>query len=133
MQSVGPAASGFGGHFQTLGFAVGDGFGSGTGVFAAPGMSTVQVTAGVGRAASLGMLSVPQSWAPTAPEFSQVGSALPGASASAAPATATGGPGGTPSGMPMLGNATRNTGSSVPPRLTIGHRPTVVQAPVYAG
>ena len=134
LQSVGPAASGFGGHFQTLGFAVGDGFGSGTGVFAAPGgMSTVQVTAGVGRAASLGMLSVPQSWAPTAPEFSQVGSTLPGASASAAPAAATGGPGGTPSGMPMPRNATRNTGSSVPPRLTIGHRPTVVPAPVYAG
>jgi len=85
------------------------------------------------RAASLGTLSVPQSWAPTAPEFSQVGSTLPGASASAAPAAATGGPGGTPGGMPMLGNATRNTGSSVPPRLTIGHRPTVVPAPVYAG
>jgi PPE-repeat protein len=133
MSSVGPTAGGFGGHFQTLGFAVGDGFGSGTGVFAAPGMSTAQVTAGVGRAASLGMLSVPQSWAPTAPAFSQVGSALPGISGSAAPAVAAGGPGGTPSGMPMLGNATRNTGSSVPPRLTIGHRPTVVQAPVYAG
>jgi len=130
MPSVGPTAGVFGSH---LGFAVGDGFGSGTSAFGAPGMGSTAVTASVGRATSLGMLSVPQGWASAAPAFSQVGSALPGASASAAPAAATGGPGGTPSGMPMPGNATRNTGSSVPPRLTIGHRPTVVPDPVYAG
>jgi hypothetical protein len=35
--------------------------------------------------------------------------------------------------MPMLGNAQRSTGSSTPPRLTIGHRPAVVPDPVYAG
>jgi PPE-repeat protein len=115
-----------------LGSAVGSGVGSGTGVFAAPGMSST-VTASVGRAASLGMLSVPQSWTSAAPAFSQVGSALPGISGSAAPAVAASGPGGTPSGMPMLGNAQRGTGSSTPPLLTIGHRPTVVPDPVYAG
>ena len=102
------------------------------GVFGAPGMGST-VTASAGRAASLGMLSVPQSWTSSAPAFSQVGSALPGISGSAAPAVAASGPGGTPGGMPMLGNAQRGTGSSTPPRLTIGHRPTVVPDPVYAG
>ncbi|HWY01226.1 MAG TPA: PPE family protein [Mycobacterium sp.] len=130
--SMSPVASVFGNQFQTLGYTLGNGFGSGTGVFAAPGMSST-VTAGVGRAASVGMLSVPQSWASSAPAFSHVGSALPGISTTAAPAVAAGGPGGTPSGMPMLGNATRGTGSSTPPRLTIGHRPAVVPDPVYAG
>jgi len=130
--SMSPVASVFGNQFQPLGYALGNGFGSGTGVFGAPGMSST-VTASAGRAASLGMLSVPQSWASSAPSFSQVGSALPGISGSAAPAVAAGGPGGTPGGMPMLGNATRGTGSSTPPRLTIGHRPAVVPDPVYAG
>jgi PPE-repeat protein len=133
MSSVGPTAGGFGGHFQTLGFAVGDGFGPGASVFGAPGMSSAQMAAGVGRAATVGMLSVPQSWASSAPAFSQVSSALPGISSSAAPAVAASGPGGTPSGMPMLANASRSTGSSTPPRLTIGNRPAVVPDQVYAG
>lgn len=131
--SFGSTAGVFGSHFQTLGFAMGDGFGSGTGAFGAPGMGSAQVAAGVGRAASIGMLSVPQSWASSAPAFSQVGSALPGVSTSAAPAVAASGSGGTPSGMPMLANAQRGAGSSIPPRLTIGHRPAVVPDPVYAG
>ena len=117
---------------QTLGYTLGNGAGSGTGMFGSPGMGST-VTAGVGRAASVGMLSVPQSWTSAAPAFSQVGSALPGISGSAAPAVAASGPGGTPGGMPMLGNAQRGTGSSTPPRLTIGHRPAVVPDPVYAG
>jgi len=133
MPAVGPTAGVFGSHVGTLGFAMGDGLGSGASAFGAPGMSSAQVAASVGRAASVGMMSVPQGWASSAPAFSQVGSVLPSASASAAPAAATGGPGGTPSGMPMRGNATRNTGSSMPPRLTIGHRPTVVPDPIYAG
>jgi len=131
MPSVGPTAGVFANHFQTLGLAVGNGFGSGVGVFGGPGMGNVNVAAGLGRAASVGVLSVPQGWASAAPSLSQVGSALP--SASAAPAVATGGPGGTPGGMPMLGNAQRGTGSAMPPRLTIGHRPTMVPDPVYAG
>jgi PPE-repeat protein len=133
MPSVGSTAGVFGGHFETLGFAVGNSFGSGAGVFGVPTLGNLDVAAGVGRAASIGMLSVPQGWASAAPAFSQVGSALPSVSAGAAPAAAAGGPGSTPSGMPMLGNAQRNTGSSTPPRLTIGHRPAVVPDPVYAG
>src|SRR4029077_12358822 len=119
--------------FQAVGYALGNGFSSGTGVFATPDMSSVAMTANVGRAATVGMMSVPQSWASSAPAFSQVGSALPGVSSSAAPAVAASGPGGTPGGMPMLGNAQRSTGSSTPPRLTIGYRPAVVPDPVYAG
>jgi PPE-repeat protein len=133
MRSVNPVASVFGNQFQAFGSALGGGFGSGTGVVGAPGMGSAAVTAGVGRAASVGMLSVPQSWASAAPAFSQVGSALPGVGASATPAAAAGGPGGMPSGMPMLANAQRGTGSSTPPRLTIGYRPAMVPDPVYAG
>ena len=133
MRSVGPVASVFGNQFQALGSSLGSGFGSGTGVFGAPGMGSAAVTAGVGRAASVGMLSVPQSWASAAPAFSQVGSALPVASASATPAVMPGGPGGTLGGIPMLANATRGMGSSTPPRLTIGYRPAMVPDPVYAG
>jgi PPE-repeat protein len=133
MRSVGPAAGVSGNQFHALGFAVGNGFGSGTGIFGAPGTGSAAVTAGVGRSASVGMLSVPQSWATAAPAFSQVGSALPGISTSATPAVAAGGPGGTPGGMPMLSNAQRGTSSPMPPRLTIGFRPTVVPDPVYAG
>ncbi len=105
MSTSGISMIGSASSLQTSGYTLGNGFGSGTGVFGAPGMSST-VTAGVGRAASVGMLSVPQSWASSAPAFSQVGSALPGISGSAAPAVAASGPGGTPGGMPMLGNAT---------------------------
>ena len=133
MPSMGPTAGFFGSHFQTLGFAAGNGFGSGASVFGASGMGNIDVAAGVGRAASVGMMSVPQSWASAAPAFSQVGSALPGASASAAPAVAAGGPGGTPGGMPLVSNAARGTGSSTPPRLRVGFRPSVVEPHVYGG
>jgi PPE-repeat protein len=133
MRSVSPVASIFGNQFPAFGSALGSGFGSGTGAFGAPGMGTA-VTAGVGRAASVGMLSVPQSWASAAPAFSQVGSALPGTSGlGATPAIGAGGPGGTLGGMPMAANAQRGTGSSTPPRLTIGYRPAMVPDPVYAG
>ncbi len=133
MRSVGPAASIFGNQFQALGSTLGSGFGSGTGASGAPGMGSAAVTAGVGRAASVGMLSVPQSWVSAAPAFSQVAPALPVTGASAAPAAMPGGPGGSLGGIPMLANATRGAGapSAYTPRF--GFRPTVVQPPVYAG
>jgi hypothetical protein len=135
VQSVGPAASVLGNHFQAVGYALGHGFSSGAGVFAPPDMGSVTMTANVGRAAILGPLSVPQSWASAAPGLSQVGSALPATSASATPAVMAGGPGGMPNGMPMLANsnAARGTGSPMPPRLRIGFRPTMVPDPVYVG
>ena len=97
------------------------------------GLGSAQVTAGVGRAASLGTLSVPQSWAAAAPAFSHVGSALPGAGVSATPAVSPGEPVGMLNGMPMLPNATRGTGVPTAYTPRFGFRPTMVQPPVYAG
>jgi PPE-repeat protein len=111
---------------RMLGSTLGNGFGSGTGAFGAPGMGSAQVTAGVGRAASLGTLSVPQSWASAAPAFSQVGSALPATSVSAAPAVPAG-PQGMLNGMPMLPNAMRGMGAPTAYTPRFGFRPTVVQ------
>ncbi|OBI05557.1 hypothetical protein A5679_13305 [Mycobacterium scrofulaceum] len=135
MQSMGPTASLFGGHLQSLGYAVGNGIGSGTGVFGMSGMSSMQVTAGVGRAASLGMLSVPQSWASTAPAFNQIGSAFPPGSMSATPAAAPAASPAAPNGMPIPGKPapTRGSDNPGPPPLKAGFRPTVVQEPVYVG
>ena len=131
-QSFMPAAGVFGNQFHSLGFAVGQGFGPGSGLFATPSMGSVEVAAGMGRAASMGLLSVPQGWTASAPAFSQVGSALPSlgsAGASAAPAVA---PAGTP-GMPMVPGAARGTGNGMAPPLRIGHRPNMVQDHVYGG
>ena len=130
--SVGPRSAVLANQIRMLGLTLGNGFGSGTGAFGASGMGSAQVTAGVGRAASLGPLSVPQSWASAAPAFSHVGSALPGASVSATPA-ASPGPESMLNGMPMLPNATRGMGAPTAYAPRFGFRPTVVQTPVYAG
>ncbi|MGO9151955.1 PPE family protein [Mycobacterium sp.] len=129
--SIGPRSAVLANQIKMLGLTLGDGFSSGTGA-SGSGLGSVQVTAGVGRAASLGTLSVPQSWASAAPAFSHVGSALPGTSVSATPAVPAGSEG-MLNGMPMLPNVTR--GSSVPTAYTprFGFRPTMVQPPVYAG
>jgi PPE-repeat protein len=136
MQSFGPAAGVFGNQFHTLGYAVGNGFSSGTGLFAAPNMGSVQVAAGAGRAASVGMLSVPQSWTTAAPsQMSQLSASLPSAKVTAAPAAAAAEPPVAPgsSGMPMIPNAARGTGNAMPPPLRIGHRPNVVSEHVLGG
>jgi PPE-repeat protein len=114
IQSVGPRAAVLANQIRMLGLSLGNGFSSGTGAFGAPGMGSAQVTAGVGRAASLGTLSVPQSWASAAPAFSQVGSALPA-------------PEGMLNGMPMLPNAMRGMGAPTAYTPRFGFRPTVVQ------
>src|SRR6201996_9407520 len=139
MQSFGPTAGVFGNQFHTLGYAVGNGFGSGAGLFGAPSMGSVQVAAGAGRAASVGMLSVPQSWTTAAPaQMSNVGASLPSAkitplSAAAAgePPAVPGGPGA--GGMPMIPNAAGGTGRALPPPLRIGNRPNVVSEHVLGG
>ena len=102
-------------------------------------MGSVQVAAGAGRAASVGMLSVPQSWTTAAPaQMSQVGASLPSANVTTLQAAAAaespavpGGPG--TSGVPMIPNAARGTGSAMPPPLRIGHRPNVVSEHVLGG
>jgi hypothetical protein len=107
-----------------LGSTLSNGFGSGLG--------GAQVTAGMGRTASLGTLSVPQSWAAAAPAFSHVGSTLQGAGVSATPAVAAA-PDSMLNGMPMRPNATRGTDAPTVFTPRFGFRPTVVQTPVYAG
>jgi len=124
VRSITPTAGVFANQIRTLGLTLGNG---------APGLASAHVTAGVGRAASLGTLSVPQSWASAAPAFSQVGSALPAASVSAASAVMEGGPAGALNGMPMLPNAMRGMGAPTAYTPRFGFRPTVVQTPVYAG
>jgi PPE-repeat protein len=140
MPSMGPPAGVFGNQFPTLGYAMGNGLGSGTGLFAAPSMGSVQVAAGAGRAASVGMLSVPQSWTTAAPpQMSQLGASLPSAQITAPPPAAAGEPPAVPggpgtSGVPMIPNAARGTGgSALPPPLRIGHRPNVVSEHVLGG
>ncbi|EUA35431.1 polymorphic PE/PPE family protein [Mycobacterium xenopi 3993] len=79
MRTVTPAMGMFG-NLQ----AVGSALGSGSGALASPGLGGAAVTAGLGRATSVGVLSVPQSWASAAPAFNSVASSLPATSASAA-------------------------------------------------
>ena len=133
VRSVAPTAGVFTNQIRMLGLTLGNGVGSGTGALSAPAMGGAEVTAGVGRAAFLGPLSVPQSWASAAPAFSNVGSALPAASVSAAPAVMEGGPAGALNGMPMLPNAMRGMGAPTAYTPRFGFRPSVVQTPVYAG
>jgi PPE-repeat protein len=63
------------------------------------------VSAGLGRAATLGPLSVPPSWTAVAPPVSPIGSALGGTPLTAPPAVATGMPGFAPTGMTGRGAA----------------------------
>ncbi|MDD4868192.1 MAG: PPE family protein [Mycobacterium sp.] len=135
LQSLGPAAGVFGNQFQGLGYAVGNGLGPGTGAAATPGMGSVTVSATLGRAASLGMLSVPQGWTSAAPAFGQAGSILPAAGTGITPAAVPAGSASTLGGMPMPANsaASRNSGSSGPPPLKIGFRPTMVYETVAGG
>ena len=130
--SLGPRSAVLANQIRMLGSTLGNGFGSGTGVFGAPGVGSAQVTAGVGRAASLGTLSVPQSWASAAPAFSQVGSTLPGTSVSATPAVSAG-PESMLNGMPMLPNATRGIGAPTAYAPRFGFRPAMVPDPIYVG
>jgi PPE-repeat protein len=132
MNSIGPATSAFGKGFQVFGSAMSTGASSGAGALSSPGMGGTAVTAGVGRAASLGALSVPQGWTSAAPAFSQVASALPAASGlGAPPPVVPGGPAG-PFGAPAANMAGRG-GTSQPVAARYYVRPAMVQRPVYGG
>ncbi|BCO35975.1 PPE family protein [Mycobacterium heckeshornense] len=128
MRSVTPAVSMFG-NFQ----AVGSALGSGSGALASPGLGGAAVTAGLGRATSVGVLSVPQSWASAAPAFNPVASSLPASTASAAaPAVGSTNPG-SMLGAPLAPLAGRSGPTPVASTPRFDVRPTVVQRPVYAG
>jgi PPE-repeat protein len=130
--SLGPRSAVLANQIRMLGLTLGDGFSSGNGAFGSD-IGSAQATAGMGRAASLGTLSVPQSWAAAAPAFSHVGSALSGAGVSATPAVSPGEPVGSFNGMPMLPNIARGTGVPTAYTPRFGFRPTIVQPAVYAG
>jgi PPE-repeat protein len=128
MRSVTPAIGMFG-NFQPVASALG----SSSGAFASPTLSNLAVSAGLGRATSVGVLSVPQSWASAAPAFNPVAASLPATSASAAtPAVGAANPGGMLGApwAPLAGRAGSTPVASTP-RFDV--RPTVVQRPVYAG
>jgi PPE-repeat protein len=90
------------------------------------------VSAATGRAASLGVLSVPQGWTSAAPAFSQVASALPaGGGVPATPAPVSGAPAG-PIGAPLAQTAEQGV-ARAPLAARYNFRPAMVQRPVYAG
>jgi PPE-repeat protein len=128
MRSVTPAIGMFG-NFPGMSSALG----TGSGALATPSLGSAAVTAGLGRGTSVGMLSVPQSWASAAPAFNPVAASLPATTASAAtPAVGAANPGsmlGAPL-APLTGRAGPTPMASTP-RFDV--RPTVVQRPVYAG
>lgn len=130
MNSVG-STSAVGNGFQVFGSVLSSGVGSGAGALSTPGMGGA-VTAGVGRAASLGALSVPQGWTSSAPAFSQVASAMPGASGlSATPPAGPGSP--TAPLAPRLANTAERPSTSSPLAARYYVRPPMVQRPVSAG
>jgi PPE-repeat protein len=135
MNSVGPSTSAFGNGFGFFGTGWSGSLSSGA--LSTPGFDGA-VTAAAGRAASLGALSVPQSWTSAAPAFSQVASALPSGSAGlGAPAPVVPGGPTTPFAPPMA-NAAGSVGraggtSSSPLAARYDVRPSIVQRPVYAG
>jgi PPE-repeat protein len=132
MNSFGSATSAFGNGFQSFGPALSPGMSSAAGALSSPATGGAAVTAGVGRAASLGTLSVPQGWTSAAPAFSQVASALPaGSGLGATPPVVPGGQG-APFGPPLAKMAGRQ-GASAPQSARYFFRPAVLQRPVYTG
>jgi PPE-repeat protein len=84
-----------------------------------------EMSAGVGRAAAIGALSVPPSWNAIAPVTSPVAPLLGGTPISAPPAVAAGVP-----GMPFANAAGNHTNGATP---RYGFRPMVVAHPPAAG
>ena len=79
----------------------------------------LDIPAGLGRAASVGGLSVPQAWGSAAPEIRLAARGLPMAALDALPQAGAAGPGGWFGGMPPMGsvvNAPRIGEASSNPR-----------------
>jgi PPE-repeat protein len=99
-----------------------------------PGLNAA-VSAGMGEAAPLGVLSVPQGWAAAAPALSKIATDLPGASAltpalGATPLVSPGGPVGMP-GVPLGGIGAMVDHEMEEP--LYGFRPIVMARPPAAG
>jgi PPE-repeat protein len=81
------------------------------GAGASAGLGGAGVSAGLGRAASVGALSVPQSWGTASPAIRLAATALPTGGLDGLPEAGAAGPGGSFGGMPLVGsmvNAPRN-------------------------
>ncbi len=130
MKSMSPAASVLTNGLQAWGSTFGSGISSSAASSA--GMGSAAMSANVGRAASLGIMSVPQSWTSAAPAFSQVSAAsiVPTTGANAVPAVAAANPGMIPPPLATLAGR-ESTPMVSTPRFDV--RPTVVQRPVAAG
>jgi PPE-repeat protein len=75
------------------------------------GLGGAGVSAGLGRAAAVGALSVPQSWGTASPAIRLAATALPTGGLGGLPVAGAAGPGGSFGGMPLVGsmvNAPRN-------------------------
>jgi PPE-repeat protein len=97
----------------------------------ASGMGGAGVSAGLGRAATVGGLSVPQSWATASPAIRLAATALPVAGLDGLPQAGTAGLGGF-GGMPMMGgmvNAPRNGADSPRPESRLKVLPQLGTAP----
>jgi PPE-SVP subfamily C-terminal region len=90
------------------------------------------VSAGLGRAATVGALSVPQSWATASPAIRLAATALPAAGLDGWPQGGAAGLGGWPGGMPMVGgvvNAPRNGAAGARPESRQKVIPQLAAAP----
>jgi PPE-repeat protein len=97
----------------------------------ASGMGGAGVSAGLGRAATVGGLSVPQSWATASPAIRLAATALPVAGLDGLPQAGSAGLGGF-GGMPMMGgmvNAPRNGADSPRPESRLKVIPQLGTAP----
>jgi PPE-repeat protein len=97
-----------------------------------PGFGGSAVSAGMGRSALMGALSVPQNWASAAPVTNSPVTAFPAAGWTAAPGIGVEEMPGMPGmpGMPMVGSAGRGIGFAAP---RYGFRPSVMAHPPAAG
>jgi PPE-repeat protein len=85
--------------------------GSGMGAAGSAGLGGAGVSAGLGRAAAVGALSVPQSWGTASPAIRLAATALPNTDLDGLPGAAAAGPAGSFRGMPPVAsvvNAPRN-------------------------
>jgi PPE-repeat protein len=90
------------------------------------------VSAGLGQAATVGGLSVPQSWATASPAIRLAATALPAAGLDGVPQAGPAGLGGWSGGMPMMGgmvNAPRNGADSPRPESRLKVIPQLGTAP----
>jgi PPE-repeat protein len=129
MKSISPAASVLSNQIRIWGSALPSGISPG----AFGSVGNVATSASVGRAATLGVLSVPQNWTTAAPafsQFSQVSSILPTTGANAVPAVTAANPGMVP---PPLSTLFGRESTPMVSTARFDVRPTVVQRPVAAG